>query len=244
MMFRTRSKVTKFRTLWLAYSCGAICLTLSLGCQDGPLYALKVTNPYYSLKEWRDEKAYGQTEYDRWQEMLSLSDSIQDLSVEDQYLWLDRFAEMLENEESAEMRRLVVVSAGQLDDPQSWKLIETGLKDTNTKVRMEACRSLGKRQDDDSLRLLATVIGSDTNQDVKNSAVTALASFQGEVAVDSLRVALSDRNPATRAIAIDSLRESTGKDYGNDPKEWIAALDGQQMDEEPTRFADRVLDFF
>ena len=63
-------------------------------------YALKVTNPYYSLKEWRDEKAYGQTEYDRWQEMLSLSDSIQDLSVEDQNLWLDRFAEMLENEES------------------------------------------------------------------------------------------------------------------------------------------------
>ena len=43
----------------------------------------------------------------------------------------------------------------QLDEPQSWKLIETGLKDTNTKVRMEACRSLGKRQDDDSLRLLA-----------------------------------------------------------------------------------------
>jgi len=217
---------------------------LVTGCQDGPLYALKVANPYYSLKEWRAEKAYGETDHERWQELLRLSQTIDKLPTSEQQEWVKQFSGILENDESAEMRRLVVVSAGRLDSAESLSLIESGLKDPSTKVRMEACRSLGGRRGSDSVRLLASVFGSESNQDVKNAAVAALASFSDQIAVDSLRLALSDRNPATRAVAISSLRESTGKDYGDDPKEWIAALDGQPVEEEPVRFADRIMDLF
>jgi len=59
-----------------------------------------------------------------------------------------------------------------------------------------------------------------------------------------LRLALADRNPATQNLAIASLRGATGKDYGDDPDTWIAALDGKPTEERPTRFADRVRGLF
>ena len=59
---------------------------VTTGCQDGPLYALKVANPYYSLKEWRDEEIYGKTDHERWQELLRLSDSIPELAESEQAL--------------------------------------------------------------------------------------------------------------------------------------------------------------
>lgn len=224
--------------------CVALQLLLMTGCQDGPLYTLKVVNPYYSLKEWGDEKAYGKNDYSRWQELLRLSESIETLSTFEQEEWIKQFSEILENDDSAEMRRLVIVAAGRLSSAESLALIESGLQDASVKVRMEACRSLGERGDGDSARMLAAAFGSETNQDVKNAAVVALASSPEEIAVDSLRIALSDRNPATRAIAVKSLKTSTGKDYGDDPDKWIAALDGQPAEEESVRFADRILDLF
>lgn len=222
----------------------ALPLLMLTGCQDGPMYALKVANPYYSLKEWREEKAYGTTDYDRWQELLDVSQSIESFSIAEQNRWVEKFAEILTDDQSAEMRRLVQVAAGRMEGSKSLDLIKTGLNDSSTKVRMEACRSLGLRGDKESLQLLATAFGSETNQDVKNAAVVALASFSDQVAIDSLRLALSDRNPATRSIAVQSLKSSTGKDYGDQPSQWIAALDGQPIEEEPIRFADRLWDLF
>jgi hypothetical protein len=55
---------------------------------------------------------------------------------------------------------------------------------------------------------------------------------------------LNDRNPATRELAVDSLRGATGKNYGDDPQVWIAALDGTPTEEAPVRLADRVRDLF
>ena len=234
----SRCTVTAFGVLFALQS------ILITGCQDGPMYALKVANPYYSLKEWREEKAYGTTDYDKWQELLDVSQSIGSLSASEQDRWVEQFAEILADDQSAEMRRLVLVAAGRLEGTESLELIETGLNDVSTKVRMEACRSLGIRGDKESLQLLATAFGTETNQDVKNAAVVALASFSDQVAIDSLRIALTDRNPATRSIAVQSLKASTGKNYGDQPSQWIAALDGQPAEEEPVRFADRLWDLF
>jgi hypothetical protein len=72
----------------------------------------------------------------------------------------------------------------------------------------------------------------------------ALGNHPTPTSVESLRLVLSDRNPATRSLAVESLRGATGKNYGDDPEVWIAALDGQPTDEVPTRFAERVRSLF
>jgi hypothetical protein len=217
---------------------------LITGCHDGPMYALKVANPYYSLHEWKKDDLYGETDHDRRNELVALSSTISSMPEERQSYWTNQFKEILENDESAEMRRLVMVSAGQLQSDEALDLIKTGLSDSSTKVRMEACRSLGETRGEVATRLLALTIGTETNQDVKNAAMVALSSHSNQIAIDSLRIALSDRNPATRDIAVQSLKEVTGKSYGDDPQVWIAALDGQPTEEQSVSIADRMMDLF
>ena len=113
------------------------------------------------------------------------------------------------------------------------KLIEKSLEDDVIKVRMEACRALGNRREDEATRMLAETIGRSQNKDVRHAAISALAEHPGQVATNSLKLALEDRDPATQSLVIGALRQNTGKDYGDDPETWIAGLDGKDVDEKP-----------
>ncbi len=222
----------------------ALLSSLLSGCQDGPLYALKAANPYYVLREWRADEALGVTDHERRKQLTKLGDSIHTLPAQRQVFWSGQLIAMIENDGSPEMRRLAVRAARGLADPQAIPIIEKGLDDSSFKVRMEACRVLGVREGDEAARLLASTVGSETNNDVKHAAVQALANHQSPIAVDSLRLVLDDRNPATRALAVESLRGCTGKNYGDDPDVWIAALDGKPAEEVPPRFAERLRSMF
>lgn len=217
---------------------------MAMGCQDGPLYALKAANPYYTMNEWKKDEAIGVTDHERREQLASLTESIGSMSPDRQSYWTGHLQQMIEKDDSPEMRRLAVRAAGNLRAPSAMALIEKGLDDESMKVRMEACESLGRRTGDDAIRMLAATLGTETDQDVRHAAMSALANHKSPIAVDSLRVALNDRNPATRSLAMDSLRGATGKNYGDDPQVWIAALDGKPVNEPETRIADRIRDLF
>lgn len=209
------------------------------------MYAIKAVNPYYALGEWKQDEAIGVTDHERRAQLSSLAESIDELPVERQKYWAEHLDKILENDESPEMRRLVVRAAGRLNDPSALDLIERGLDDESMKVRMEACNSLGRRDGEESAKMLATVVGTETDQNVKHAALRGLANHKNQIAVDSLKIALADPNPATRHVAVESLKGSTSKDYGDDPKVWIAALEGKPPQEQaPTKIADRIRSLF
>jgi len=219
----------------------AILLILITGCHDGPMYGMKAANPFYSLKQWKADEAYGTTDHVRRQELNKLANMMQTLPPERQVYWFSHLQGVMEHDESPEMRRLAVLAAGSSSLPQSAELIARGLKDDSLKVRLTACDMLGNRpRDPESTRLLAEIAGSTSDLDVRNAAYAALGKHQNKVAVDSLRLALDDRDPATRSLAVASLRGSTGKNYGDDPQSWIAALDGQDVPEQSVKLAERV----
>jgi HEAT repeat protein len=222
---------------------GTLCVG---GCHDGPLYALKHTNPYFVYKEWKADEALGTTDHQRRKELEQLAFCIERLTPERQQYWIEHLANVMEFDQSAEMRRLAVHAAGGITEGRGREIVEQGLKDEVTKVRMEACKSLARVGDEESLRLLATTAGSEMDIDVKHAAIASLGKFQSKIAVDALRMALSDRNPATQEIVVRSLRGSTGKDYGDDPQVWIAKLEGKTSEEEPQsiRVADKLRQLF
>src|SRR5687768_10757879 len=76
------------------------------GCHDGPLYGLKVLNPYYSGKQWKADEAYGITDYKRRQELEKLVGSIRRLPKPRQAYWLRNLDQIMEHDESPDMRRL------------------------------------------------------------------------------------------------------------------------------------------
>ncbi len=219
-------------------------MTLTTGCQDGPMYGLKAANPFFSLKQWKEDESYGTTDHVRRQELTKLAGIMPTLPPERQTFWFSHLRGVMDNDESPEMRRLAVLAAGKSSVPESFELIADGLKDDSLKVRLTACEMLGNRTDEESTRLLAQVAGTTSDQDVRNAAYAALGKHQNEIAVDALRLALDIRDPATRSLAIASLKGSTGKDYGDNPQSWIAALDGQDVPEQPVQVADRVFNLF
>jgi hypothetical protein len=215
------------------------------GCQDGPMYALKVANPFYSWREWGADEKIGVTDHERRKQLSVLAETAGDLPPEKQQFWAGQLEKLIETDQSPEMRRLAVRAVSRMEVPNATAMIEQGLDDASLKVRMEACQALGRRPDEESTRLLVATIGTETDLDVRHAAMAALAQHDNSISRDALKMALSDRNPATRSLAIDSLKEVTGMNYGDDPQVWIAALNGQTVEAaEPTRLADRVREFF
>ena len=141
-----------------------------------------------------------------------------------QVFWSGHLNKILDTDPSSEMRRLAISAAGKLRTASALPLIEKGLDDESIKVRMEACRSLGRRREPHAAQLLAKTVGGESNQDVRHAAIAGLGKHKNRISMDSLGIALNDRNPATRDLAINSLRNVTGKDFGNNPERWIAAL--------------------
>lgn len=210
-----------------------VMLSVITGCQDGPLYALKHANPYFTMRQWKYDEQIGVTDHQRREELLSLVESMPTLPADRQQYWSGHLEQIFANDESPEMRRLAVLAAGKSQSPGMIQMIEKGLEDDNLKVRMEACRALGNRSEEEAARLLAATVGKSQDKDVRHAAITALASHPGQIAADSLKLALQERDPATRDLVIGSLRQSTGKDYGADPETWIAALNGKEVPEQP-----------
>lgn len=215
-------------------------LSVTVGCHDGPLYGLKVANPYYSLHQWQKDEQLGPTDHVRRAELTKLAKAMPSLPVERQQRWHTHLEAIFEHDASPEMRRLAIQAAARSSVPESAQLIRQGLQDDSLKVRLAACEALGERPDEASARLLAETAGSTSDTDVRNAALAALSRHRVPVAVDALRSALDSRDPATRELAIKSLRGATGKDYGDDPQVWIAALDGQPTPERQPQIADRI----
>ncbi len=218
----------------------AMLLLIVSGCHDGPLYGMKVVNPYYSQKQWKEDEKYGMTDHTRRKEMGKLVTSMPRLPKARQAYWLKNLELIMEKDQSPEMRRIAVMAAGQLNDATADEIVRKGLKDESVKVRMACCETLANRRDAEATRMLAETAGSTTDQDVRKAALAALGKHKGPVAVDALKIALEDRDPSTRSLAMGSLRKTTGKNYGDDPQVWIAALDGKPAKEKPLRFAERL----
>lgn len=217
-----------YRTYWTVQGCiiATLCI-LACGCHDGPLYGLKRVNPYYVMGEWKRDRKLGVTDHERREELQLLADQIGDMDTKDQLFWGKHLDRIMDTDPSPEMRRLSVLAASQMKTPAAMELIELGLDDENLKVQMEACRSLGKRSEPEAAQMLASTLGTTTEVDVRNSAIKALGNHKGSIPVESLRLALEDQDPATIHLAMSSLRGVMGKDIGDDPQAWIAAIDQQ-----------------
>jgi hypothetical protein len=105
--------------------------------------------------------------------------------------------------------------------PTADAVLRVAVKDPDADVRIVACNLWGKRSDTPTAQVLADVLTSDGDMDVRMAAATGLGHSHDPIAIQALATALDDKDPAMRYRAMESLQESTGKDYGTDP----AALD-------------------
>ena len=102
----------------------------------------------------------------------------------------------------------------------SASVLGAALEDSDTDVRVAACRAWGNRGGTEAVTRLSGVLSSDMDNDVRIAAIDALGKTGDPAAMPALGQALSDPNPAMQYRAVDSLRKVTNQNLGNDVNRW------------------------
>jgi HEAT repeat protein len=156
-----------------------------------------------------------------------------------------QLARQLATEPDPWVREQIMRAAARIQTVTAGMVLRAGLDDADVQVRITACRGLGRRQDPATLALLSEVLHKDTDTDVRQAAIEALSKFNQPEAVRSLAIALEDPDPALQYRAVQSLREMTGLDYGNNASAWLQYVRGSSLpSRQPVSVADRVRSLF
>lgn len=151
-------------------------------------------------------------------------------------------ATAIQKERDPIVRAEIVRTLEKFPTPTSRRVVESARKDPDPDVRVVACEALGRRKDPQAVTLLGETLGSDVDTDVRLAAARALGQTRDPSAVAALGNVLEDPDPAIQYRAVQSLRETTGKDFGNDVNRWRQFVRGE-VPAEPT-LAERLRRLF
>lgn len=126
----------------------------------------------------------------------------------------------IRSETDALIRAETIRTLGNYPDSSADSVLKAALNDPDADVRIAACEAWGKRGNAQAAELLAQSLSSDTSLDVRLAATRALGKTKNQQAVKALGDALSDTDPAMQYRAVLSLKEATGKDFGNSVDKW------------------------
>lgn len=223
----------------LATVLGLLCLCT--GCVDGPLYALKKSNPYYR-SQWAADREHGPTYDDRIAELKLLRSQIASMDVTEQQKWAKQLEVIIATDPSAEMRTHAILAISHVQSPETERTLNTASADDSEKVRMAVCKgwkNYGGAAARDMLLSLAQKEGETTS--VKQAAIESLAAFNEPEVRQSLGRLLDNSSPAVQFQAVQSLAVLTERDYGGDVESWKQFLAGKEVPEpEPVSTATQI----
>ena len=179
---------------------------------------------------------------ERITELRKLSETAVAKSPEEKVRISDQLAVAIQTEKDPLVRLEIVRTLGHYPGPPADAILARAVYDDDVQVRVVACEGWGRRGGDQAVKLLAELMHSDVNVDVRLAAAKALGETRSPTAVAPLGEALNDRDPAMQYQAVLALEQATGKDFGADVGRWQRYLkDGQQ---EPPGLAERMGKWF
>ncbi len=233
-----RVAFTSYRVLLLSF------VAAVMGCADGPVPYLASLNPKIR-EQWRADEAYKPTLHRQLAEIAALKESVSTMSADQQLHWSGELKYIIENHKNPLLRAAAVDSLAEIPTVEANDGLRIALKDSDTAVRLAACRSWGRRRDKEAVERLSETLGSDTDLDVRIAAARELGRFADPMAYQALGLALQDRDPALQFRAVESLRQASGRDYGNNLDAWQAFAQGKDPGPEYTpSLAERVRTLF
>ncbi len=224
--------------------CAAVAVACLAGCANGPLPYCMALNPVMR-SQWDADEVYAPTLHQQLYEVAQVRDRAKQLSVDEQAHWCGEFKHILETHSNPVLRTACVDTLAVFTVPESNEPLRLAMKDADAMVRIAACRVWGRRGGQEAVELLAATLGSDTDVDVRMAAARELRRFPERTAYEALGLALQDDDPALQYRVIESLKEASGKNYGNDLQAWQLFAEGKDPGPEyRPSVADRVRALF
>lgn len=229
------------RFRWTRWAAGFF--GLAAGCATGPVPQLANLNPWLT-REWREDAKFGPTPQARRDELAQLRRRAGRMSEQEATQVAAELVALMRADPNPLMRAEYTQVLAELTSPVAEEGLRLASTDSNGDVRIAAIRAWNARGGEEALRVIAEAVGSDTDLDVRLEATSALARFDEEQAVRALSVALDDSNVALQFRAMQSLRNATGRDYGNDVKAWRTFCQGNEPDYRPPSVVARLRNLF
>ncbi|MGI6415643.1 MAG: HEAT repeat domain-containing protein [Thermoguttaceae bacterium] len=154
-------------------------------------------------------------------------DAAWSLSSTDSSRLASELANRCAQEQDPLIRAEIVKTLGALGTSEGRAAIRAAMQDSNSDVREAACDAWGGIADEEAVSELARVLSSDVDEQVRFAAAKALGRTRGPQAVAALGSVLEDRDPAMQYVAMESLRKSTGQNFGHDARLWRQYVRGE-----------------
>jgi len=201
-----------------------VCAMTLPGCQGGFMADLPFADAF-DTKAKREREAdlakYGPVSWQRIEQLKAERSRVGVFTSEsDEQQALASLARQLRSETDPLVRLEIVKTVTKFKSSGVDNVLQLGLQDADVEVRVACCDALGERKTALGTQLLADVLGSDTSIDVRLAATRALGNSKDPAAVDALALALEDANPALQYRAVQSLKQASGENLGDDVNAW------------------------
>ncbi len=215
----------------------ALMATVS-GCAD----TAAATRDFF-VKPFRKtpEQIYGiKTPKDRVKDYRKLALQAEKMPANQQEPTVAKLTREYDTESDHWVRREILRTIAAFPQPAADEVVVRALTDEQIDTRRVACECLGERGGDVAVRELTRVLGSETNEDVRMSAVAALGKAGDSKALAPLAEALADGDPAMQAEAYNALTAVSGRDYGTNVQAWRELATNGKTDAAEISFAEKL----
>lgn len=224
-----------------AASLGLACLLT--GCADGP-FGLARYNPVL-VDEWKQDDKYGVSFHQRLEEMQEWEAAAASYDAGRQQEISRQLHEVIRSEGNTTLVAQAVRTQAAFPTEAALESLRGAMGHPQADVRVAACRAWGRRGGPEAEETLARVLNSDTDADVRMEAARELRRFRSPTSVQALGLALDDTNPALQHRCVESLKEVTGRNYGNDVGAWREYVaSGQARPADAPSLAERLRSYF
>ncbi len=211
--------------------CTWIVLACCGGCATGPFPELAQLNPMLQ-QEWKIDKKYGPTLRDQLAELETVQKSAGQMSADEQERWAQQLSQLMSDDSNLVLRASIVRTLGKLETATATSALRLAVSDPEADVRIAACEAWRDQGTTESVEMLGRLLESDTDFDVRLAATRCLGRFRDPTAVQALAVAIDDSDPAMQYRAIQSLKNASGRNYGNNVPAWRDFVHGGNPTEE------------
>lgn len=200
---------------------------LCAGCVEGPFGGFPKMNPYLQRK-WAEDEKFGPTFHRRLSDLQGVRDSAAQLDPQKKEQLANSISQEFSTETNSVLRAEMVGIFGELATPSVMPALQAAVQDADEDVRIAACHAWTKLGANAALPVLTELMQRETDVDVRLAAIAELGKFQDPNAVSLLGEALDDNDPAVQHLAVQSLKTSTGRDFGESVPAWRDYVQGRE----------------
>jgi hypothetical protein len=212
---------------WLT-TCVGLLLAASAGC-----HTMDKSDIRWPWKKKPEVGPHVTTAKERMEKMREMAKNAPTLPPAEQERESFEFTQMLRNrEDDGLIRAEILRTLAKYPTATATAALEAGMRDGERDVRVACCQAWGLRGGPDAVRKLSEAIANDADIDVRLAAARELGKLRDPGAVAALGAALDSTDPAMQHRAVESLREVTGKDFGDNVNTWRDFVRGGNPPEE------------